>query len=204
MSKLAFPFVPPSRLRARLPFQELRTHRRPRGPSPQNQKRPKPHPATPPNRFPDIRPRASVVECGMKFRSIGPAAINHPKTPERITAPVPLTTAPFARSRLRRFARDPDPPPYAPTEGQAPPPIHQKSCKSCKSCQNWLFPLAPLRAFAASRETPIPRPTHPPKANLAKIALPRRSPPPPIHPRLRPPRPGANPGQIVGCVRGGV
>ena len=48
----------------------------------------------------------------MKFRSIGPAAINRQETPERIKAPVPL---------------------------------------------------APLRVFAASRETPIPRLTHSPK-----------------------------------------
>ena len=83
----------------------------------------------------------------MKFRSIGRAVITHQKTPERITVPkcrIPTTPPPASQ-------------PYAPTEGQAPPPISIfKSCPSCESCQNWPSPWPPsrLRGFARDSHPP--------------------------------------------------
>ena len=69
------PFAP-SRLRARF---QSKNYAPTEGPEafPPKAKAAKPTPNPAPNRFPVIRPRASVVECGMKFRSIGRAAINH-------------------------------------------------------------------------------------------------------------------------------
>ena len=99
-----------------LPFPSLKHPPKARRPF-AHKKTAKPIPNPAPNRFPIIRLRASVVECGMKFRSSGRAAIHHQETLDRIMAPAPLRPA----SRLCGFARDPGPNFYALTEGHAAP-----------------------------------------------------------------------------------
>ena len=137
-----------SRLRARLQSPTLSTHRRPPRASSPKAKAAKPTPNPAPNRFPDIHPRASVVECGMKFRSIGRAVINHQKTPERTTAPIPLP--PSASPRLRaRFHPHFTHPPKA-------KPITQSIFKSCKSCPKPIFSLPPSRLRVPARDSDPP------------------------------------------------
>ena len=104
----------------------------------------------------------------MKFRSIGQAVINHQKPPERIKAPVPLAP-------LRAFAASRETPVRIFTHSTKAKP-HPQPNKNHVNHVNHVpnpprppqpFPLAPLRAFAASRETPVPSLTHPPKARRA-------------------------------------
>ena len=136
--KPAFSPCPPSRLRARLRSQVLRTHRRPSRLGTTHHSNLSPAPSGAANRF------ASDRWC------YPPATIQPPSGGARKSPHCPL---PSALRTHRRPNRSP---------GSIKNHVHH-----VHHVQNLPFPLVPLRGFAASREIPVLNPTHPPKARRA-------------------------------------